>query len=73
MIKRLLSMMIIASAGMMTLTGCDNSADNSNGTDSVDSIDSSDKNSKKLLTVRIINIRLRLIAKMYAIMRNILN
>ena len=42
MIKRLLSMMIIASAGMMTLTGCDNSADNSNGTDS---IDSSDKNS----------------------------
>ena len=45
MIKRLLSMMIIASAGMMTLTGCDNSADNSNGTDSVDSIDSSDKTS----------------------------
>ena len=42
MIKRLLSIMIIASAGMMTLTGCDNSADNSNGTDS---IDSSDKNS----------------------------
>ena len=42
MIKRLLSMMIIASAGMMTLTGCDNSADNSNGTDS---INSSDKNS----------------------------
>lgn len=42
MIKRLLSMMIIASAGMMTLTGCDNSADNSNG---ADSIDSSDKNS----------------------------
>ena len=39
MIKRLLSMMIIASAGMMTLTGCDNSADNSNGTDSVDSAD----------------------------------
>ena len=39
MIKRLLSMMIIASAGMMTLTGCDNSADNSNGTDSVDSSD----------------------------------
>ena len=39
MIKRLLSMMIIASAGMMTLTGCDNSADNSNGTDSVDSYD----------------------------------
>ena len=36
MIKRLLSMMIIASAGMMTLTGCDNSADNSNGTDSSD-------------------------------------
>ena len=45
MIKRLLSMMIIASAGMMTLTGCDNSANNSNGTDSVDSIDSSDKTS----------------------------
>ena len=42
MIKRLLSMMIIASAGMMTLKGCDNSANNSNGTDSVDS---SDKNS----------------------------
>ena len=39
MIKRLLSMMIIASAGMTTLTGCDNSADNSNGTDSVDSSD----------------------------------
>ena len=39
MIKRLLSMMIIASAGMMTLTGCDNSADSSNGTDSVDSSD----------------------------------
>ena len=39
MMKRLLSMMIIASAGMMTLTGCDNSADNSNGTDSVDSSD----------------------------------
>ena len=39
MIKRLLSMMIIASAGMMTLTGCDTSADNSNGTDSVDSSD----------------------------------
>ena len=39
MIKRLLSMMIIASAGMMTLTGCDNSADNSNGTASVDSSD----------------------------------
>ena len=39
MIKRLLSMMIIASAGMMTLTGCDNSADNSNSTDSVDSSD----------------------------------
>ena len=36
MIKRLLSMMIIASAGMMTLTGCDNSADNSNGTDNID-------------------------------------
>ena len=36
MIKRLLSMMIIASAGMMTLTGCDNSADSSNGTDSSD-------------------------------------
>ena len=36
MIKRLLSMMIIASAGMITLTGCDNSADNSNGTDSSD-------------------------------------
>ena len=39
MIKRLLSMMIIASAGMMTLTGCDSSADNSNGTDSIDSSD----------------------------------
>ena len=39
MIKRLLSMMIIASAGMMTLTGCDNSANNSNGTDSIDSSD----------------------------------
>ena len=36
MIKRLLSMMIIAGAGMMTLTGCDNSADNSNGTDNID-------------------------------------
>ena len=39
MIKRLLSMMIIASAGMMTLTGCDNSANNSNGADSIDSSD----------------------------------
>ena len=39
MIKRLLSMMIMASAGILALTGCDNSADNSNGTDSVDSSD----------------------------------
>ena len=39
MIKRLLSMMIMASAGMLTLTGCDNSADNSNGADSIDSSD----------------------------------
>ena len=39
MVKRLLSMMIIASAGMLALTGCDNSADNSNSTDSVDSSD----------------------------------
>ncbi|MBB3106823.1 hypothetical protein FHS24_001324 [Psychrobacter luti] len=39
MIKRLSSMMILASAGMFALTGCDNSADNSNGTDSVDSSD----------------------------------
>ena len=39
MVKRLLSMMIMASAGMLALTGCDNSADNSNGTDSVDSSD----------------------------------
>ena len=39
MVKRLLSMMIIASAGMLTLTGCDNSADSSNGTDSIDSAD----------------------------------
>ena len=39
MIKRLLSMMIIASAGMMGLTGCNNSAESSNGTDSVDSSD----------------------------------
>ena len=39
MIKRLLSMMIMASAGMLALTGCDNSADNSNSTDSVDSSD----------------------------------
>jgi len=36
MVKRLLSMMIIASAAILALTGCDNSADNSNGTDSVD-------------------------------------
>ena len=36
MVKRLLSMMIIASAGMLALTGCDNSAD---------SVDSSDKTS----------------------------
>lgn len=36
MVKRLLSMMIIASAGMLTLTGCDNSADSSNGIDSAD-------------------------------------
>ena len=36
MIKRLLSMMIIASAGMMGLTGCNNSAESSNGTDSID-------------------------------------
>ena len=39
MVKRLLSMMIIASAGMLTLTGCDNSTDSSNGTDSIDSAD----------------------------------
>ena len=39
MIKRLLSMMIMASAGILALTGCDNSADNSNSTDSVDSSD----------------------------------
>ena len=39
MIKRLLSMMIMASVGMLALTGCDNSADNSNSTDSVDSSD----------------------------------
>ena len=39
MVKRLLSMMIIASAAILALTGCDNSADNSNGTDSVDSSD----------------------------------
>ncbi len=39
MIKRLLSMMIIASAGMMGLTGCNNSAESSNGTDSIDSAD----------------------------------
>ena len=39
MVKRLLSMMIMASVGMMTLTGCDNSADNSTNADSVDSSD----------------------------------
>ena len=39
MVKRLLSMMIMASAGILALTGCDNSADNSN------SVDSSDKTS----------------------------
>ena len=39
MIKRLLSMMIIASVGMVALTGCDNSADNSTNADSVDSSD----------------------------------
>ena len=39
MVKRLLSMMIMASVGMLALTGCDNSADNSN------SVDSSDKTS----------------------------
>ena len=39
MIKRLLSMMIIASAGMMGLTGCNNSAESSNGTNSIDSAD----------------------------------
>ena len=39
MVKRLLSMMIMASAAILALTGCDNSADNSNGTDSVDSSD----------------------------------
>ena len=39
MVKRLLSMMIMASVGMLALTGCDNSADNSNSTDSVDSSD----------------------------------
>ena len=36
MVKRLLSMTIIASVGMLALTGCDNSADNSNGVDSSD-------------------------------------
>ncbi|WP_201629737.1 hypothetical protein [Psychrobacter maritimus] len=39
MVKRLLSMIIMASVGMLTLTGCDNSADSSNGTDSIDSAD----------------------------------
>ena len=39
MIKRLLSMMIMASVGMVALTGCDNSADNSTNADSVDSSD----------------------------------
>ena len=39
MVRRLLSMMIIASACMLALTGCDNSADNSNSTDSIDSSD----------------------------------
>jgi len=39
MVKRLLSMMIMVSAGMLALTGCDNSADSSNGTDSIDSAD----------------------------------
>lgn len=39
MVKRLLSMMIIASASMLALTGCDNSADNSTNADSVDSSD----------------------------------
>ena len=39
MIKRLLSMMIMASVGMLALTGCDNSADNSTNADSVDSSD----------------------------------
>ena len=39
MVKRLLSMMIIASAGILALTGCDNSADNSTNADSVDSSD----------------------------------
>lgn len=39
MVKRLLSMMIIASVGMLALTGCDNSADNSTNADSVNSSD----------------------------------
>ena len=39
MVKRLLSMMIMVSAGMLALTGCDNSADNSTNADSVDSSD----------------------------------
>ena len=39
MVKRLLSMMIMASVGMLALTGCDNSADNTN------SVDRSDKTS----------------------------
>ena len=39
MVKRLLSMMIMTSAGMLALTGCDNSADNSTNADSVDSSD----------------------------------
>lgn len=39
MVKRLLSMMIMASAGILALTGCDNSADNSTNADSVDSSD----------------------------------
>ena len=59
MIKRLLSMMIIASAGMMTLTGCDNSAESSNGTDS------SDKNSLTAIesdTAKVNNIDWSLVA-----------
>ena len=62
MVKRLLSMMIIASAGMLALTGCDNSADNSNSTDSVDSSDKTSVTAATSEAAKINNIDWSLVA-----------
>lgn len=84
MAKRLMNMMIIATASMWALAGCDNSAETAAQASEpvVATADSSTTATKtidwavmasgeKPLTLPIINIRLRLIAKMSVIMQNI--